>query len=107
MKIIYLLSKSLFPFVLGGMLGASIWGETQLLWWMVALIIIGIPYLAGQLYVYHRYRKFVNEIVGRKFTENDKMKMMKRIGNSGLNVEQRKTLISLIKTKFGTQISCL
>ncbi|MBR2033805.1 MAG: hypothetical protein IKA03_03935 [Alphaproteobacteria bacterium] len=63
MKIIYLLSKSLFPFVLGGMLGASIWGETQLLWWMVALIIIGIPYLAGQLYVYHRYRKFVNEWV--------------------------------------------
>ena len=45
------------------------------------------------------YRKFVNEIVGRKFSENDKMKMVKRIGNSGLNVEQRKTLISLIKTK--------
>ena len=63
MKIIYLLSKCLFPFVLGGMLGASIWGKTQLLWWVVALIVVAIPYLVGQLYVYHRYRKFVNEWV--------------------------------------------
>lgn len=45
------------------------------------------------------YRKFINEIVGKTFTKKEKMKMIKRIGVSGLNVEQRKKLISLIKTK--------
>ncbi|MBE6448043.1 MAG: hypothetical protein E7018_01945 [Alphaproteobacteria bacterium] len=63
MKIIYLLSKSLVPFVLGGMVGASIWGKLQFWWWGLSLLIVGLPYFIGQIYVYLTYRNFVNEYV--------------------------------------------